>query len=111
MARPWRLQFPEAIYHLASRGNNRQAIFLDDDDRRTFLDLLGQAAPRFHLTIFAFCLMTNHYHIFLRTAKPNLAAAMHWLNCTYTMRFNRRHRRLGHLLQGRYKAVVVAEQI
>jgi putative transposase len=110
MARPWRMQFPGAIYHVAGRGNNRQAIFLDDDDRRLFLDLLGQAAPRFRLRLFAFCLMTNHYHLFLRTEQANLAAAMHWLNATYTIRFNRRRHRSGHLFQGRYQAVVVAEE-
>jgi len=110
MARPWRLQFPDAVYHITSRGNNRQAIFHDDADREMFLVLLGQAAARFPLHLFAFCLMSNHYHLFLRTPEPNLASAMHWLNATYTMRFNRRHHRLGHLFQGRYRAVVVFEE-
>src|SRR3972149_4422755 len=96
MARPWRVCFPEAAYHVTARGNNRQAIFLDDADRRGFLDLLAEAAPRFNLRIIAFCLMTNHYHLFLRTPDANLSRAMHWLNATYTIRFNRRRRRHGH---------------
>ena len=110
MARPWRIQFPDAVYHVASRGNNRQDIFLDDHDRHTCLTLLEEAHPRFQLHLFAFCLMTNHYHLFLRTPQANLAAFMHWFNGTYTARFNRRHHRLGHLLQGRYKAVLVTDQ-
>jgi REP element-mobilizing transposase RayT len=110
MARPWRIQFPDAIYHIHTRGNSRQDIFHSDRDREDFLGLLGEAVLRFSLQVFAFCLMTNHYHLFLRTPKPNLAAAMHWLNGTYTSRFNRRNRRSGHLLQGRYQAVVVAEE-
>jgi REP element-mobilizing transposase RayT len=108
MARPWRIQFPEAVYHVTARGNNRAAIVRDDRDRRDFLELLGAAAHRFNLKIMAFCLMPNHYHLFLRTPEPNLSRAMHWLNATFTIRFNRRHHRVGHLLQGRYKAVLVA---
>ena len=110
MARPWRIQFPGALYHVTARGNNRQAIYLDDGDRRDFLDLLGQAHERFKLQILAFCLMSNHYHLFLRTPQANLAAALQWLNTTYTVRFHRRHRRSGHLLQGRYKSVLVADE-
>ena len=110
MARPWRIQFPGAIYHVTSRGNNRQAIYLDDGDRADFLDLLSRGHARFNLQIFAFCLMTNHYHLFLRTPAANLAAALQWLNATYTGRFNRRHHRSGHLLQGRYRSVLVADE-
>ncbi|HUT55424.1 MAG TPA: transposase [bacterium] len=109
MARPWRIEFPEAVYHVTARGNNRAAIVLDDSDRRDFLGLLAAAALRFNLKIFAFCLMTNHYHLFLRTPDANLTRAMHWLNATYTIRFNRRHRRAGHIFQGRYKALLVAD--
>ena len=110
MARPWRIQFPGAIYHVTARGNNRQAIFRDDSDRSAFLHLLARAADRFRLHLFAFCLMTNHYHLFLRTAEPNLAAALQWLNAAYSGRFNRRHRRSGHLFQGRYHAVLLADE-
>ena len=110
MARPWRIQFPDAVYHISARGNRRMDIFLDQQDRATFLQLLGEAARRFHVQIFAFCLMTNHYHLFLRTRKANLAASLHWLNAVYTMRFNRRHRLTGHLFQGRYQSVLVTEE-
>jgi len=110
MARPWRIQFPDAVYHVICRGNNRQPIFFGDPDRELFLDLLGHAVERFNLHLFAFCLMPNHYHLFLRTPQPNLAGAMHWLNATFTGRMNRRHHRLGHLFQGRYKAVLVADE-
>ena len=108
MARPWRIQFPGAIYHVLSRGNNRAPIFLDDADRRSFLELLGQAAGRFELEVFAFCLMPNHYHLFLRTARANLSRALQWLNASYAQRFHRRRRSSGHFFQGRYKAVLVA---
>jgi REP element-mobilizing transposase RayT len=110
MARPWRIQFPNAVYHVTARGNNRQEIFLDDHDRRDFLDLLARASDRFHLHLFAFCLMNNHYHLFLRTPEPNLAPAMKWLNATYTNHFHRRHRRNGHLFQGRYQSILVADE-
>jgi len=110
MARPWRIQFPQAIYHITSRGNNRQAIFLDDRDRFDFLGCLATASARFGLEIFAFCLMSNHYHLFLRTPRGNLSQTMHWFNATFTSRFNRRHRRSGHLFQGRYHTVLVANE-
>src|SRR4030042_904598 len=110
MALPWRIQFPGAVYHVTARGNNRQDIFSGPEDRREFLELLGRAASRFGLKVFAFCLMSNHYHLFLCTLQPNLAAAMKWLNGTYTARCNRRHQRSGHLFQGRYKSILVADE-
>jgi putative transposase len=111
MARPWRVQFPDAVYHVTSRGNSRQDIFLDIKDRQDFLTGLGAAVERFNLHVFAFCLMSNHFHLFLRTPDANLSAAMQWLNGTYTQRFNRRHDRNGHLFQGRYKGVLVADDL
>jgi len=110
MARPWRIEFPEAVYHVTARGNNRAAIVRDDHDRREFISILGAAARRFNLKIFAFCLMTNHYHLFLHTSAANLARAMHWLNNRYTKRFLLRHQRSGHLFQGRYKAVLIVDE-
>jgi putative transposase len=110
MARPWRIQYPGAIYHVTSRGNNRQDIFLDNEDRRYFLDLIPRASSRFNLRIFAFCLMTNHYHIFLQTPDANLAPAMHWLNTAYTVNFNRANKKSGHLFQGRYKSVLITDE-
>jgi len=110
MARPLRIQFTNAVYHVMSRGNGGADIFFDDDDREGFLDLLGRFAHRFNVQIFAFCLMSNHFHLFIRTREPNLSDAMRWLNSAYAGGFNRRHRRRGHLLQGRYKAVLVDEE-
>ena len=110
MSRPWRIQYEDAVYHISVRGNNRQAIFLDDEDRSHFLGLLPRAIERFRLQIFAFCLMDNHYHLFLRTPKANLSQAMHWVNGTYTGYFNWRHQRDGHLLKGRYKSVLVTDE-
>jgi putative transposase len=110
MARPWRVQFENAVYHIASRGNGRQNIFLDDHDRYNFLDLLGRASERFNLEIFSFCLMSNHYHLLLRTSKANLSPAMQWLNTTYAVRFKTRHHRSGHFFQGRFKSVLVEDE-
>ena len=90
------------------RGNDRREIFRDDLDREMMLQLFGEAAKRFQLEVFAFCLMSNHYHVFLRTPEGNLSPAFHWINAVYTQRFNRRHRRSGHVFQGRFKSVVVA---
>ena len=110
MARPWRIQYPGAIYHVVTRGNNRQAMVLDDSDRELFLETLAVAVERYDLHLFAFCLMTNHFHLFLRTPQANLSRAMQWLLGTYTRRFFLRHRRGGHLFQGRFQAVPVAEE-
>ncbi|OGP60241.1 MAG: hypothetical protein A2V67_18820 [Deltaproteobacteria bacterium RBG_13_61_14] len=110
MGRPTRVEFPGAIHHVTARGNDRKAIFFYDDNRKNFLDLLDRAASRFRLEIFAFCLMTNHYHLFLRTAEPNLAAAMKWLNGLYSARLNRSRNRSGHLFQNRYHSVLVTKE-
>jgi putative transposase len=107
MARPWRVQFKGAVYHVVARGNNRQDIFIDDHGREVFLDLLSRASDRYKLEIFAFCLMTNHYHLLLRTPDANLSAAMQWINTTHAVRFKIRHSRSGHFFQGRFKSVLV----
>ena len=107
MARSWRIEYEGAFYHLLSRGNEHKDIFIDDDDRRKFLDTVGEMAERFAIDIFAFVLMDNHYHLLARTQRANLTKAMHWLGVTYTTRFNYRHSRSGHLFQGRYKSIVV----
>ena len=109
MVRPWRIEFPDAVYHVMSRGNNRQDIFLSDFDRKDFLGILEESVRRFNIEVFCFCLMSNHYHLLLRTPEANLSKAMHWINATYTSRFHRRNKTGGHLLQGRYKAVLVAD--
>jgi REP element-mobilizing transposase RayT len=107
MARAWRIEFEGACYHLLSRGNERRDIFLSDDDQRLFLDTLGECCERFELELFAYVLMSNHYHLLLRTRRANLSRAMQWLSGTYTRRFNNRHGRSGHLFQGRFKSILV----
>lgn len=107
MTRPLRIEFPGAIYHVTSRGNARAPIFLDDSDRHLFLETLGQVVERFNWLCHGYCLMDNHYHLMVETPEGNLAAGMRQLNGVYTQRFNRRHRRVGHLFQGRFKAILV----
>ena len=109
MARPLRLEFAGALYHLTSRGDRREPIFEDDDDRRALLEVLAQALERFEATCFAYCLMGNHYHFVVQTRRPNLSRLMRHVNGVYTQRFNRRHGKVGHLFQGRFKAVLVDE--
>jgi len=107
MARAWRIEFEGALYHVLSRGNERREIFFGDDDRRRFLDTLGDMAQRFEIDVFVYVLMGNHYHLLLRTPRANLSRAMQWLGVTYTNRFNARHSRSGHLFQGRFKNMLV----
>ena len=82
MARPWRIEFEGALYHILSRGNQRQDIFLNDADRRLFLDTLGQMASRYDIDIYAYVLMGNHYHLLLKTHNANLSKAMQWFGTT-----------------------------
>lgn len=107
MARPLRLEFPEAVYHVTSRGNARQDIFLDDSDRERFLSILSSTVHRYNWLCHAYCLMDNHYHLLLETPDPNLSSGMRQLNGVYTQTFNRDHNRVGHVFQGRYKAILV----
>lgn len=107
MARPLRIEFPGALYHVTVRGNARQDIFLDDEDRQRFLGVLERAVSRFHLLLHAYCLMNNHFHLVVETPEANLSKAMRQINGVYTQAFNRRHGRVGHVLQGRFKAIVV----
>ena len=110
MARPLRIEYPGAVYHITSRGNAYQDIFLDDPDREKFLDVLDQAVERFNWLCHAYCLMTNHYHLLIETVDPTLSRGMRQLNGVYTQAFNRRHERVGHLFQGRYKAILVEKE-
>jgi len=107
MPRKPRVEFEGAIYHIMSRGNRGDAIFLDDKDREIFMDTLDEACSRTGWQVHAFVLMGNHYHLLLETPEANLVAGMKWLQGTYTQRFNSRHKLWGHLLQGRYKALLV----
>ena len=95
------------LYHVLSRGNERKDIFHDDHDRLTFLDVIGEMSDRYHVDILAYILMSNHYHILLRTNHANLSKSMQWLGLTYARRFNNRHFRSGHLFQGRFKSIIV----
>ena len=107
MARAWRIEFEGALYHVVSRGNERRDIFFNDDDRRLFLDTLGEMARRFEMELFAYVLMNNHYHLLLSTRRANLSRAMQWFGVTYTNRFNAINSRIGHLFQGRFKSMLV----
>jgi REP element-mobilizing transposase RayT len=105
MARSIRLQYPGAFYHVMARGNRRESIFRDDDDRRFFLHTLAEACGKTGWRIHAWVLMGNHYHLMLETPEPNLVDGMQWLQNTYTRRFNTRHRLWGRLFGDRYKAI------
>ncbi len=107
MTRPLRIEFPGAIYHVTSRGDRREAIYRDDADRRAHLDVLAAAMDRFNAQLLAYCLMGNHYHLVLHTRQGNLSRLMRHANGVYTQQFNRRHGLVGHLFQGRYKAILV----
>lgn len=107
MARPLRIEFPGALYHITARGNARQDIFLDEQDRHVFLSVLERVVARSGLVLHAYCLMDNHYHLLLETPDANLSRALRQLNGVYTQAFNRRHGKVGHVLQGRFKAILV----
>lgn len=107
MARPLRIEYPGAVYHITSRGNAKGMIFDDDRDRQKFLDVLGSVVKKYSWLCHAYCLMGNHYHLLIETPDGNLCRGMRQLNGVYTQAFNRRHNRPGHLFQGRYKAILV----
>ena len=103
MARPLRIEFAGALYHVTSRGDRQEAIFTTDEDRRRFLGIVGNVCDRFNWAVHAYCLMDNHYHLLVETPEGNLAKGMRQLNGVYTQSFNRTHARVGHVFQGRYK--------
>jgi REP-associated tyrosine transposase len=107
MARQWRIEYSGALYHVLSRGNGRQDIFITDEDRHLFLNLLKELTERFCIDVYAYVLMGNHYHLLLKTQDANLSKAMQWFGTTYTRRFNLSNHTCGHLFQGRYKSIVV----
>lgn len=107
MSRPIRIEFPNALYHVTSRGDRREDIFEDDQDRQTFLSTLKQVGAQFNWICYAWCLMDNHYHLLIQTPDGNLSKGMRQLNGVYTQASNRRYRRVGHLFQGRFKAILV----
>jgi REP element-mobilizing transposase RayT len=107
LSRPPRLEFDGAVYHVIARGNERRAIFRDDHDRQKYLDRLGVYSGRFRFDVYAYCLMPNHVHLAIRTGRVPLSRIMLALHGAYSQDFNRRHSRVGHLFQGRYKAFLV----
>jgi REP element-mobilizing transposase RayT len=107
MARPLRLEFAGALYHVTSRGNERKSIYLEESDFETFLGLFGDVCKRYHWVIHSFYLMKNHYHLLVETPDGNLSKGMRQLNGVYTQLINRKYQRVGHLFQGRYKAILV----
>ena len=107
MARPLRIEYPGALYHVTSRGDRQEAIFDDDQDRTAFLNILGDVISRYRWRCHAYCLMGNHYHLMIETPEGNLTKGMRQLNGVFTQWSNRRHKRSGHLFQGRYKAILV----
>jgi putative transposase len=107
MARPLRIEYPGAIYHVTSRGNRRSTIYRNDDDRVMFLEILESTVKRFGWVCHAYCLMGNHYHLLIETPQPNLSRGMRQLNGVYTQRYNYRHKKSGHVYQGRFKGVLI----
>lgn len=107
MARPLRIELAGGLYHVTSRGDRREDIYFSDADRETWLTLLGSVCERYGWRCHAWCQMTNHYHLVIETPEPNLALGMRHLNGLYTQYVNRQHRRVGHVFQGRYKAILV----
>ena len=110
MARPLRLEFPGALYHLTSRGNRQEDIFKDDTDRVAFLSVLNKVCGTYNWVCHAYCLMSNHYHLLIETPDANLSKGMRQLNGVYTQTHNRTHGRSGHVFQGRYKAILVQKE-
>lgn len=107
MARALRIEYEGAFYHVISRGNEGREIFQDETDRIKFLDYLKEQVIRYSIRVHAYCLMQNHYHLIIETPHANLAKAMHTFNASYTIYFNHKYRRCGHLFQGRYKAILI----
>ena len=107
MARPLRLEYPGAVYHVTSRGNHRQITFPDDEHRTAFLGIMTTALRRFNMICHAYCLMDNHYHLLIETPEGNLSQGMRQVNGVYTQYFNRKGNKSGHLFHGRYKAILI----
>ena len=110
MARQLRIEYPSAIYHVTSRGNARSMIYADDKDREDFLRILALVVERYQWLCHAYCLMGNHYHLLIETPEGNLSKGMRQINGVYTQSYNRRHQRVGHLFQGRFKAILVEKE-
>lgn len=107
MARPLRIEYPGAYYHVINHGNGGEKVFKGIGDKKKFLEYLKKTVERFSLILHTYCLMTNHYHLLLETPQSNLSVAIQWLNVSYAAYYNRKHQRSGHIFQGRYKAILI----
>jgi REP element-mobilizing transposase RayT len=107
MARPLRIEYPGAIYHITSRGIDKREIFSDEKDNQRYIQLLKEGADFYRVEVISYCLMTNHLHLLLCTPKANLSRFMQRINVAYTRYFNHKYKRVGPLVQGRYKAILV----
>lgn len=107
MTRPLRLEFAGALYHITSRGDRQEVIYETDEDRQCYLSILSDVCEHYRWICHVYCLMDNHYHLLVETPDANLSKGMRQLNGRYTQRFNRAHQRVGHVFQGRYKAILV----
>ena len=110
MSRPLRIEYAGALYHVTARGDNKADIYLDDGDREQFLVTLEEVCRRFNWVLHTYCLMDNHYHLLIETPESNLSLGMRQLNGVYTQRFNRKHGRVGHVFQGRFKSILVQKE-
>src|SRR4030043_179463 len=110
MARPLRIEYDGAVYHITSRGNARKPIYKEDEDRKIFLEVVQRTNTRYNWLCHAYCLMNNHYHLIIETPDGNLSHGMRQLNGVYTQLFNKRHKRVGHIFQGRYKAILIQKE-
>ena len=111
MTRPLRIQGAGLLYHITSRGDNRKKIFLSDNDFNKFLEYLKLSQDKYKFHLYAYCLMDNHYHLMLETSQPNLSKIMQYINTSYTIYYNKKRNKCGHLFQGRYKSIVVEADI
>lgn len=110
MGRPLRIEFEGGVYHITSRGNEKKEIFFDNEDRKQFLSIIREEKKRYQIILYSYVMMNNHYHLLIETPLGNLVKFMHAFNSRYTGYFNRHHNRIGHLFQGRYKAIIVDKE-
>jgi len=107
MARPYRLEAENTLYHLTNRGDGRKKIYKSENDYEKFLEYVLQAKKRYKFRLYAYVLMRNHYHLLVETLQANLSRIMHFINSSYTTYYNVKHKKSGHLFQGRYKSIIV----
>jgi len=107
MARPYRLQGEGYLYHITSRGDDRKSVYISEYDYEKFLEYLLKAKEKYNFYLYAYCLMNNHYHLLVETKLPNLSRIMQYINTSYSVYYNKKRNRCGHVFQGRYKSIIV----